>query len=293
MNRQKPNMKCTKCGYQWHTRSKLKMVTCPSCNQKIRNDANPRPRLLRQFLQQKRGIIGLEAAIVLIAFVIIAAAFSFMVVNQGLYATERGKTVIQEGLKQASTPLTIDGTTFVRTEPSGRSVDLIVIPVKAFGVKYVPAGRNQTVVVLRVGERAWANAYLGVLYMGESNGAAYNATSFTYDPTGKEFDEFVGFQFANQTTSGDPCDIYVNETYAAGHSKGLVTGVVLAIANSNGDEALDTGEKGFLLISLAHDAAASARAQINIEIRLETSATLSIEISVPASMPPNTYVPVT
>jgi flagellin FlaB len=284
-------MKCTKCGYQWHTRSKLKMVTCPSCNQKIRN-AIMKSRLVNKFLQQKRGIIGLEAAIVLIAFVIIAAAFSFMVVNQGLYATERGKTVIQEGLKQASTPLTIDGTTFVRTEPSGRTVDLIVIPVKAFGVKYVPAGRNQTVVVLRVGERAWANAYLGVLYVGQSDGTTYNATSLTYDPTGKEFDEFVGFQLANQTTTGEPCDIYVNETYATGHSKGLVTGVVLAIANSNGDEALDTGEKGFLLISLAPNAAASARAQINLEIRLETSATLSIEISVPASMPPNTYVPV-
>jgi flagellin FlaB len=247
---------------------------------------------VNKLLQQKRGIIGLEAAIVLIAFVIIAAAFSFMVVNQGLYATERGKTVIQEGLKQASTPLTIDGTTFVRTDPSGRSVDLIVIPVKAFGVKYVPAGRNQTVVVLRVGERAWANAYLGVLYMGQSDSTSYNATSLTYDPTGKEFDQFVGFQLANQTVTGETCDIYVNETYTTGHSRGLVTGVVLAIANSNGDEALDTGEKGFLLISLAPDAAASARASINIEIRLETSATLSIELSVPASMPANTYVPV-
>jgi flagellin FlaB len=291
MNREKPNITCTKCGYRWHTRSKLKMVTCPSCNQKIRNP-HPRLCLIENFLQQKRGIIGLEAAIVLIAFVIIAAAFSFMVVNQGLYATERGKTVIQEGLKQASTPLTIDGTTFMRTTPSGTTVDLIVIPVKAFGVKYVPAGRNQTVVVLRVGERAWANAYLGVLYVGHPDGVLYNATSQTYDPTGKEFDEFVGFQLANQTMDGDLCDIYVNETYSTGHSKGLVTGVVLAIANSNGDEALDTGEKGFLLVSLTPDAAASARTAVNIEIRLETSATLSIEISVPASMPPNTYVPV-
>jgi len=291
MNRKKPNINCDKCGYQWHTRSKLKMVTCPSCNQKIRNP-HPRPCLIEAFLQQKRGIIGLEAAIVLIAFVIIAAAFSFMVVNQGLYATERGKTVIQEGLKQASTPLTIDGTTFMRTTPSGTTVDLIVIPVKAFGVKYVPAGRNQTVVVLRVGERAWANAYLGVLYIGQSDGSVYNATSKTYDPTGKEFDAFVGYQLASQTMDGIPCDIYVNETYSIGHSKGLVTGVVLAIANSNGDEALDTGEKGFLIVALAPSAVASARTQINIEIRLETSATLSIEVSVPASMPPNTYVPV-
>jgi flagellin FlaB len=289
--RKKPNIKCQKCGYQWHTKSRLKMVTCPSCNRKIDSTAL-RQRLLRKLMQQKRGIIGLEAAIVLIAFVIIAAAFSFMVVNQGLYATERGKVVIQEGLKQASTPLTIDGTTFVRTDPTGRNVDVIIIPVKAFGVKYVAAGRNQTVVLLRVGQKAWANSYLGVLYIGYPNGAYYNATSLTYDPTGKLFDDFVGFQLANQTMDGDSCNLYVNETYSTGRSRGLTTGVVLAIANSNGDEALDTNEKGFLVITLGADATATARTQLNVEIRLEKSATLSIEISIPESMPPSTYVPV-
>mgnify|MGYP001044478337 CR=1 FL=1 len=268
----------------------LRKVTCPSCNQKTRNTALS--GVLKRLVQQKRAIIGLEAAIVLIAFVIIAAAFSFMVVNQGLFATERGKTVIQEGLKQASTPLTIDGTLFVRTDPGGETVNAFVIPVKAFGVKYVAMGRNQTVVTFRVGEKAWANAYLGVLYMGYSDGVNYNATSFTYDPTGKKFDDFLGFQLANQTASGEPCNIYVNETYSVGYSNGLNTGVILAMANSNGDEALDTGEKGYLIVTLADEDAALARAEINIEIRLEKSATLSIEFSIPESMPQNTYVPV-
>ncbi|MEM2352287.1 MAG: archaellin/type IV pilin N-terminal domain-containing protein, partial [Thermoproteota archaeon] len=34
-------------------------------------------------------MIGIEAAIVLIAFVIVAAAFSFMVINMGLFSTQR------------------------------------------------------------------------------------------------------------------------------------------------------------------------------------------------------------
>ena len=58
-------------------------------------------KTLYNFAKQKRAIVGLEAAIILIAFVIIAAVFSFMVVNQGLFATEQGKTVIQQGLQQA------------------------------------------------------------------------------------------------------------------------------------------------------------------------------------------------
>jgi len=290
MNKKRPNIECKKCGHEWHTTSVLRKVTCPSCNQKTRNTTLP--GLLKRLAQQKRAIIGLEAAIVLIAFVIIAAAFSFMVVNQGLFATERGKTVIQEGLKQASTPLTIDGTIFVRTDPGGETVNVFIIPVKAFGVKYVAMGRDQTVVTFKVGEEAWANAYLGVLYIGYSSGANYSATSYTYDPTGKKFDDFVGFQLANQTTSGEPCNIYVNETYTVGYSSGLTTGVILAIANSNGDEALDTGEKGFLIVTLATSDVAFARAEINIEIRLEKSATLSIEFSIPESMPQNTYVAV-
>ncbi|MEM2911913.1 MAG: archaellin/type IV pilin N-terminal domain-containing protein [Candidatus Bathyarchaeia archaeon] len=280
---EKPNIKCQKCGYEWRTRSKLKMVTCPSCNQKIPNVALRRRRLIKAIVQQRRGIIGLEAAIVLIAFVIIAAAFSFMVVNQGLYATERGKVVIQEGLKQASTPLTIDGTTFVRTNVDGKTVNVVIVPVKAFGVKFVAFGRNQTVITLRVGEKAWANAYCGVLYDSTD-------TSKTYDPSLRyengtqavKFDDFVGFSY-NKTAG-----VYVNGTY----SSDLITGAVLAIANSNGDEALDTGEKGYLIVTLAAGDAASARTAINIEIRLDKSATLSIEITIPESMPPNTYVPI-
>jgi len=296
----RPNIKCQKCGYEWHTKSTLKKVTCPSCNQKTPNTTLqfsvhiP----LKKLARHRRAIIGLEAAIILIAFVIIAAAFSFMVINQGLFATERGKTVIQEGLKQASTPLTVDGTIFVRTATEGKVVNVIIIPVKAFGVKYVVMSRNETVLTLKVGKKAWANVYHGVLYQGYYNGTLYNATSNTYDPFGKKFDEFVGYRYANITYNGVACNTYINGTYTDAlqqdrplNPKGLFTGAVLAIASSNGDEALDEAEKGYLIITLSDEDAAPARAQINIELRLEKSATLSIEFTIPGSMPRDAYVP--
>jgi len=144
-----------------------------------------RKKASMKLMKQKRAMVGLEAAIILIAFVIIAAAFSFMVTNQGLFATERGKTVIQEGLKQASTPLTIDGSVLVRTGTDGKNVTAMVVPLRAFGVKYVPMWENQTVVTLKVGQTAWANVYSGV-----------NMT----DPTGKKFDELVtGVSAGNAT----------------------------------------------------------------------------------------------
>jgi len=117
---------------------------------------------LKKLAKQKKGIIGLEAAIILIAFVVIAAVFSFMIINQGLFATERGKLVIQEGLKQASTPLAVDGTIFVKTNGDGSGVTGVVIPLKAYGVKYVAMWNETTVVTLKVGKSAFPNVYNGV-----------------------------------------------------------------------------------------------------------------------------------
>jgi len=288
--KEKPNITCPKCEYSWHTRSKLQMVSCPSCNQKIRNSVRAQ---LMAFAHNKKGIVGLETAIILIAFVIIAAAFSFMVVNQGLLATEKGKSVIQQGIQQAGTPLIVDGTIFVRTTPDGKAVNYMLVPVKAFGSSYINMGRNQTSVILRVGDRVWANAYLGALHVGYDAGTYYNATSMVYDPTGKQFDDFTGFQLANQTIDGTPCNIYVNETYPAGYTKGLTTGVVFAVSNSDGDEALNAGEEGFILVALGSGDEAISRAKVNLEIRTENSATISIEFRIPAAMAPNSYATIT
>jgi flagellin FlaB len=236
--------------------------------------------ILKKLLRQKRGIVGLEAAIVLIAFVIIAAAFSFMVVNQGLFATERGKAVVQEGLQQASTPLSMDGTIFLRTESTGTQVDCIVIPLRAFGVDYVAMWKNETVVTLKVDDGAWGNVYQGILYN--------NATGNPYDPTGEEFNNFVG---VHQNATGST--VWVNGTYSAYHGGvNWTTAAVLAIENSNTDESLNSDEKGYLIITLASSYAADVRDKIVVEIRLEKTAPLSIEFNVPESMSVDSWLTV-
>jgi len=232
---------------------------------------NMHPKNRIGYLKKRRGIVGLEAAIVLIAFVIIAAAFSFMVVNQGLFATERGKTVIQEGLKQASTPLTMDGSIFVRTTSDGKNVSVIVLPVRAFGVKYVAMWKNETVVALKVGKEAWANVYGGVLYDS-------NDTDKTFDPSGLKYDDFVGIAKIGEK--------YTNGTYSLPSE----TVACLAIENSNGDESLDSAEKGYLIITLNAADCAAVRTAIVVEIRLEKTAPLSIEFNIPEAMPKDTWV---
>lgn len=248
---------------------------------------------IRRFIKQRKGIVGLETAIIMIAFIIIAAAFSFMIVNQGLIATEKSKSVIQQGL-QTGTPLIVDGSITVRTAASIGTVDYIVIPVKSFGTSFVNMGRNQTSIQLKIGDKVFANAYLGTLHLGYNDTIhnCYNSTSTTFDPTGHQFDDFIGFQYSNQTMDGQAYSNYVNESYTNAHTSGrsLTTGITFAIANNNGDEALNSGEEGYILVAFGPGDEAVSRTEISLEVRIQGSATVTLEFTLPASLPANSWI---
>ena len=54
----------------------------------------------------QRGITGLETAIVLIAFVVVAAVFAFAVLSTGLLSSEKSKETVLGGLEEtSSTPI--------------------------------------------------------------------------------------------------------------------------------------------------------------------------------------------
>ena len=53
----------------------------------------------------RRGITGLETAIILIAFVVVASVFAFTVLSTGVFSAERSKETIYAGLQQARASL--------------------------------------------------------------------------------------------------------------------------------------------------------------------------------------------
>ncbi len=59
--------------------------------------------------REERGITGLETAIVLIAFVVVAAVFSFVVLSTGLFASERGKETVYAGLAKTRGSMELTG----------------------------------------------------------------------------------------------------------------------------------------------------------------------------------------
>ena len=59
--------------------------------------------------RDERGLTGLETAIILIAFVTVAAVFGYAVLSAGLFSAERGKETIYAGLEQAKSNMDVSG----------------------------------------------------------------------------------------------------------------------------------------------------------------------------------------
>jgi archaeal flagellin FlaB len=111
-------------------------------------------RILQRARRHEDGITGLETAIILIAFVVVATVFAFIVLTTGIFSSERGKETVFAGLEKArgtlemrggvvataaGAPLAVDDIQFtVATTAGGES-----IPLDPLGVT------NRTVIAYR------------------------------------------------------------------------------------------------------------------------------------------------
>ena len=76
-------------------------------------------RYVRKLVREERGITGLETAIVLIAFVVVAAVFAFTVLTTGLFTSEKAKETAMAGVAATSSTLTIKGSVTAIGGPVG------------------------------------------------------------------------------------------------------------------------------------------------------------------------------
>ena len=65
----------------------------------------------------ERGITGLETAIILIAFVVVATVFAFIVLTTGIFSAERGKETVFAGLQKARGTMEVRGGVIVTATP--------------------------------------------------------------------------------------------------------------------------------------------------------------------------------
>jgi len=85
-------------------------------------------RLLR-FWRDRRGITGLETAIVLIAFVVVSATFAFAVLSTGLFSSDQAKATINAGLQETTGTLELRGPVIIEWNSTDSKVAKVYFQV--------------------------------------------------------------------------------------------------------------------------------------------------------------------
>jgi flagellin FlaB len=77
--------------------------------------------MFRKYMKREKGITGLETAIILIAFVVVAAVFAYTVLSAGLFSTQKGQEAVYSGLKEAQSTLELKGSVIATANTTGAS----------------------------------------------------------------------------------------------------------------------------------------------------------------------------
>ena len=84
---------------------------------------------MKKLFGNQKGITGLETAIILIAFVVVAAVFAYTVLSAGLFATQKSSESVYSGLESAQSTLELKGGVIAYASGSlaqaGQTTDLI------------------------------------------------------------------------------------------------------------------------------------------------------------------------
>ncbi len=98
--------------------------------------------------KDQRGITGLETAIVLIAFVVVASVFAFAVLSTGLLSSEKSKETVLGGLAETSSTISIRGDIIADANTAKSLVDSITFTLSSAAQAADPVDLSSTGVVV-------------------------------------------------------------------------------------------------------------------------------------------------
>ena len=225
----------------------------------------------------RRGTFSVEAAIILIAFVVIASALAFAVMNMGYYAAQKTKETMEKGVQEVSSALELDGsiTAYVNCTDDDESdneprVQYLIIPVKTCVARSpVDLSNGSFIVTVTLSNMTLPNIYNGTL----------KEIEYT-DPIKTLDTETLEGIFENQRNST----------------------ALAFILTGDGDNVLELNEKAFIIIRLAeywtedsegteyNIIGPTSYEMIKIDLRSGEGATLSLSRQIPPGLPDSGFV---
>ncbi len=209
--------------------------------------------------RNKQGIVGIEAAIVLIAFVVIAAALAYVVINMGFYSAQTAKSTINKGINEATSALELDGyiTGWTSSDGTSTNVTALAIPLKlAVAQAQVDMSGNTVVVAVSGANFSLANVYNG------------STTSTEVDIMA-----LVNTTNSNAWTGSTP-----NAT------------AFLYNAPVQNETVLQQNGKAFMIVWLGPIYALNSYSSVTVEIRTSVGAALMIHRDIPGGLPTNSTI---
>jgi len=106
--------------------------------------------------KDESGITALETAIILIAFVVVAAVFAFTILQAGTFSTERGREAIYGGLEQVSSSMEVVGAIIAQKHPSDTRVMTLTFELQSVaaggGINITDTTSSDNMVVIAYGD---------------------------------------------------------------------------------------------------------------------------------------------
>jgi flagellin FlaB len=146
----------------------------------------------------EEGFTGLEAAIVLIAFIVVAAVFSYVVLGAGFFTTQKAQETVYRGIEQSTTNVQLVGNVYGLASNSTEGIDQI-----RFTIGLVPG--TQSVNLEKM------NIVVSTPTVSPKILAWTNTTSSTKDTNFIALKNGVGTS-QSAMTSGDQVEIQMNIT---------------------------------------------------------------------------------
>ncbi len=126
-------------------------------------------------LRDERGITGLETAIVLIAFVVVAAVFAFVVLSTGLFSSERSKEAVYAGLAKTRGTMELSSGIVATANPGLTQIESVqfdlVMAAGGDSVNLDPTATTNRTVITYIDQTVVVNdvAYTTTVVTGNAN----------------------------------------------------------------------------------------------------------------------------
>ncbi|MGY5149635.1 MAG: archaellin/type IV pilin N-terminal domain-containing protein [Candidatus Nitrosopumilus sp. bin_68KS] len=226
-------------------------------------------------LQQKgtrhshRGVIGVESAIVMIAFVIVAAALAFVVLNMGFTTSQKAKTTIIAGLEESGSSMQVAGKVIgVGCTSSTNGCSTPYLNATAYPIKITSGGDSVDLSAATTAVKYISNSIqYDDIYAGPIFGTEYRSLTSALDQA--------------DTESGTAFDDFNNAQPMTGTVVANTASFIYWSVQTTANQVLDQGEHAVLVIAFEDGERPTSLDTIRAELIPATGASLSVERQVP------------